>query len=88
MTDDDDRQVWDALKDLAKERQAARRAKIPEHLRAVERAGLRLHQFSDEHYLVNGAFDWWPSTGRWKARRGGKRGFGVESLVRAATALP
>jgi hypothetical protein len=75
---------WRDHKAWADEQKAKRHAKVPEVIKRAEDAGLHLHHFSNEHIRVNDTFDWWPSTGYWKALHGKKRGHGVASLIVAA----
>ncbi len=83
--------IWLAIRENAKARRKERQASAPAAIERAEAAGLLLHRFSDQHIRVGGpaphSFDWWPSTGRWQQLHGRLKGFGVESLIKAARQL-
>lgn len=49
--------------------------------------GIECVELSEYHFRVAGAFDFWPSTGRWKMVRGGHAGHGKDKLADAVLAL-
>ena len=77
---------WRDHKEHKREVKARQVAAIPKALALLDEAGVSYRQFSEEHYRVAERFDWWPSTGRWRAIEGSAKGFKVRSLIRAVQA--
>lgn len=75
---------WREHRQHQREQKERRRASVTKVIACAEAAGLILKRFSDEHIRVNGAFDWWPSTGLWKEINGKRRGYGVKKLISVA----
>lgn len=48
----------------------------------VER-GYEVIRFSEHHYRVDGRFDYWPSTGRWRSMDGTQSGSMLQPLLKA-----
>lgn len=73
---------WREHREYVREKKAKDRKRIPEFLAALRKAGHVLEQFSDDHYRVDGIFDYWPSTGTWREVNGKRRGHGVYRLIK------
>lgn len=48
--------------------------------------GYQVIRFSEHHYRVDQRFDYWPTTGRWRAMDGSKRGSMLRPLLKALEA--
>ena len=52
-------------------------------LRQLEKAGLSYRQVTPVLYRVEEAFNFWPTTERWRSLHGQSAGYGVNSLIQA-----
>jgi hypothetical protein len=76
---------WRDVKAARKEARDRYRQGIPGALERLAQAGIPCRCLDGgQHYRVDERFDWWPSTGYWKALDGSKRGHGVSGLIAAA----
>lgn len=75
---------WRDVKAARKEARDRYRQGTPKALERLAQAGIP-HRCLDsgQHYRVDERFDWWPSTGRWKALRSKAAGWGVSTLIAA-----
>lgn len=60
-----------------------RAQRIDAAISTLVRRGFRVVRFSEHHYRVEGQFDYWPSTGKWRSMDGRKQGRNLEPLIRA-----
>jgi hypothetical protein len=77
----EDRAVWDAAREEARERRAANRERSTALLRAHD-VGFQARN-GGAHLIVRGRFDFWPGTGLWRDRESREMGRGVFALLRA-----
>lgn len=66
---------------------SATRHEITSAIAYLTERGIRCERLSDYHYRVAGLFDFWPSTGKWKALYDSRVGEGKESLAATARAV-
>lgn len=84
-TDDDMKAVFRAMDERSKEKRAENRDNA---LEILTEAGISFSSHNDgAHLIVTGkheSFDFWPGTGRWMSRSGGKLGasFGIFNLIK------
>lgn len=64
-------------------RQATNREAREKNIAALDQAGVqhRLVSLGNWLYLVEGKWDFWPTTGTFSSRRNGVRGRGVDKLI-------
>lgn len=79
---------WREHKEYKREQKRRQQAAIPKAMQVLDEAGIEYRRLDPygEHYRVAGRFDWWPSTGYWKAVNGSTNGHRVRSLIRAVQA--
>lgn len=66
---------------------AAARREINAQIVYLMERGIQCVRLSDYHFRVAGLFDFWPSTGKWKALHSTRSGFGKETLAETARAV-
>ena len=75
--------AFKAMRQDSQNRRAAHRGAAPERLTSE---GIPfVSKNGGAHLIVEGHdcfIDYWPGTGRWTARKGGKTGFGIRNLVK------
>ena len=73
---------WSTLKDWRADKKEKKRAQAPAAIEALKQSGIPYRTFNgSEHYRIDERFDWWPSTGYWRALKGKRRGGDVKRLI-------
>lgn len=80
---------WNDYREYKREhkRKNARRdaERVDACVRELSVRGFDVVRFSEHHYRVDGRFDYWPTTGRWRSLDGKLTGSMLRPLLRALT---
>lgn len=83
MDDYDMGDMWRSVKAAGQAKRADNRKSSPQLL---AEAGIAFTAKNDGAHLIVGGFDFWPGTGLFMPRGGGKRRYGVRNLIKAVRA--
>ncbi len=75
-------ELYEAYREVRKDKKIANIESSLKLLRS-HAVGYQVLNGCNHHTLVAGQFDFWPSTGKWRDRKSGKRGRGVWDLIKS-----
>lgn len=75
----EDGEMWAEIKKKASEKKLSN---LKNSLNILMGADVMLHQFSEWHYLVEGEWNFWPTTGKFMHKKTGESGRGVFNLLK------
>ena len=83
---DNDGSFWKDYREMMTEQSRKKKADNRKHAEPMLlNAGITIKKHTEFHWLISNNdvfFDYWPSTGKFIARSGGKKGRGVSNLIK------